>query len=109
MLELKAEEVRRGLSAKRAAEIVHLAGEPLDFGDYCQKSHDEWLFLRQNRLECELLRELEAALRRLAGGEYGICQGCREPISAKRLEALPWARFCVGCQEAAALAELPAE
>ncbi len=109
VLELKAEEVRRGLSAKRAAEIVHLAGEPLDFGDYCQKSHDEWLFLKQNRLECELLRELEAALRRLAKGEYGICQGCREPISAIRLEALPWARFCVGCQEAAALAESPAE
>lgn len=98
------EEVRSGLSARRAAEIVCLPDEPLDFGDYCQKSHDIWLFLSRNRLECELLRELEAALRRLAEGGYGVCQRCLEPISAKRLEALPWARFCVYCQEAAASA-----
>ncbi len=109
VLEIKAQEVRSGLSAKRAAEVVHLAGEPLDFGDCCQKSHDEWLFLRQNRLESELLRDLEDALRRLASGDYGVCQGCREPIAAKRLEALPWARFCVTCQEAAAPAGSAAE
>jgi DnaK suppressor protein len=105
VLESKAEEVRSGLSARRAAEVVHLAREPLDFGDCCQKSHDEWLFLRQNRLESDLLRELEDALSRLARGDYGICQGCRQPIPAKRLEALPWARFCLVCQEVAVLAE----
>lgn len=99
VLEIKVEEVRKGLSAKRAAEVVHLPGEPLDFGDRCQKSHDEWLFLRQNRLERELLRELEAALARLKRGEFGICEGCREPIPANRLEAVPWARFCCDCQE----------
>ena len=38
---------------------------------------------------------------------YGICLECDEPISAKRLEAVPWARYCVACQEriAARIAE----
>src|SRR5208283_4664031 len=46
----KIHEVRQGLSARRAAEFVQRPEEPLDFGDWCQKSHDEWLFVNQNRL-----------------------------------------------------------
>jgi DnaK suppressor protein len=100
VLEQKAEEVRAGLSAKLAAEVVRRQDEPQDFGDWCQKSHDEWLFVNQNRMESELLREVEAALHRLEEGEYGICQGCGEPILEERLEAVPWASNCVRCQEA---------
>jgi DnaK suppressor protein len=97
-LEAKASDVRRGLTAHRAAEIVRRPDEPLDFGDWCQKSHDEWLFLNQNRIEIELLREVEDALHRLDEGTYGKCQGCDEPISPKRLAAIPWAKYCVRCQ-----------
>jgi DnaK suppressor protein len=104
LLEQKAEEVRMRLSANRAAEIVHRPEEPLDFGDWCQKSHEEWLFVNRNRLEIELLRELEAALLRLTTSDFGICGECQEPISAKRLDAVPWARFCVPCQERATAA-----
>ncbi|MGO9095124.1 MAG: TraR/DksA family transcriptional regulator [Bryobacteraceae bacterium] len=99
MLEQKAEEVRAGLSATRA-EVVRRQDEPQDIGDWLQKSHDEWLFLNQNRIESELLREVEAALHRLAEGDYGICQGCGAPILEERLEAVPWASHCVRCQEA---------
>ncbi len=95
----KAQELRRGLSTERAAEIVHRPEEPLDFGDWCQKSHDEWLFLNQNRLQVALLRDIEDGLHRLEEGSYGVCQSCGEPISVKRLEALPWAKFCVPCQD----------
>ena len=49
--------------------------------------------------EHRLLGEVEAALERLEEGEFGICQGCGEPIPPRRLEALPWARFCVSCAE----------
>jgi DnaK suppressor protein len=97
-LEAKASDVRRGLTAHRAAEFVRRPDEPLDFGDWCQKSHDEWLFLNQNRLEIELLREVEDALHRLDEGTYGTCQACEEPISPKRLDAIPWAKYCVRCQ-----------
>lgn len=45
-------------------------------------------------------RELSAAINRIALGDYGLCEECEEPISDKRLAAAPWARLCLGCQEA---------
>jgi len=99
ILEAKAEEMRRGLSAERAAEFVHRPEEPLDFGDWCQKSHDQWFFVNQNRREVELLREIEAAIRRLDRGHYGKCLRCSDAIAPARLEALPWASHCLRCQQ----------
>ena len=99
ILEDKVEELRSGLSSRRAFDVVARPDETLDSGDWCQKSHDEWLFLNRNRIEMELLRDLEAALRRIERGEFGTCQVCEEPISSRRLDAVPWARFCVTCQE----------
>jgi DnaK suppressor protein len=55
--------------------------------------------LSLNRLDYLQLQMIEAALDRLSSNDYGICLGCEEPIPAKRLKALPWARYCVGCQE----------
>lgn len=47
----------------------------------------------------ERYRAIQSALRRIEEGEYGICMECDEPISPKRLEAIPWAVYCVKCQE----------
>jgi DnaK suppressor protein len=99
MLHEKETEVRGRLSAVHAAEVVQRPEEPLDFGDWCQKNHDEWLFLNQNRLEIALLRDVQRALRRVEAGTFGICPECNQAISPKRLEAVPWAKFCVACQE----------
>ncbi|MFN2582229.1 MAG: TraR/DksA C4-type zinc finger protein [Candidatus Dormibacteria bacterium] len=41
------------------------------------------------------LEEINAALQRLDAGTYGLCEGCGEPISEGRLEAMPAARYCV--------------
>ena len=95
----KATELRRRMSADKAAAIVSRLEDPSDSGDLSQQSHEEWLFLNRNSLEKSLLREVEEALLRVEEGTYGICQECEEPISAKRLQALPWAKFCVRCQE----------
>ena len=95
----KASELRRRMSAEQAAAIVSRLEDPSDSGDLSQQSHEEWLFLNRNNLEKTLLREVEEALRRVQDGTYGICQECEEPISPKRLQALPWAKFCVRCQE----------
>lgn len=46
-----------------------------------------------------LLQEIEAALGRIQEGEYGICESCGEDIPERRLQALPWARFCLKCAE----------
>ena len=50
--------------------------------------------------EFNQLRDARAALRRIEEGSFGICQGCDEDIHPKRLAAVPWATFCIRCQEA---------
>jgi DnaK suppressor protein len=99
MLESKAEEVRRSMSAQKAAQVVARLDVPSDEGDLSQQHHEEWIFLNRNTIDMKLLREISDALRRMDHGTYGICPECEEPISAKRLEAVPWARYCVTCQE----------
>jgi DnaK suppressor protein len=51
--------------------------------------------------EFNQLREARAALRRIQEGSFGTCQECDQDIHPKRLTALPWATFCIRCQEAA--------
>jgi len=102
LLETKAEEVRRSMSAQKAAQVVARLDVPSDEGDLSQQHHEEWIFLNRNTIDIKLLREIEDALRRLEHGTYGTCMECEEPISVKRLNAVPWARYCVTCQEAIA-------
>lgn len=46
-----------------------------------------------------MLRQIDFALERVAGGTYGECQSCGEEISANRLKAIPWAEYCLQCEE----------
>src|SRR5271154_5290611 len=98
-LKRKAEDLRRSMSAQKAAQVVARLDIPSDEGDLSQQSHEEWIFLNRNTIDMKLLREISGALHRIETGQYGTCMQCEEPISAKRLEALPWARYCVPCQE----------
>jgi DnaK suppressor protein len=50
--------------------------------------------------EFNQLRNARAALRRIQEGNFGTCQQCDEEIHLKRLAAVPWATFCIWCQEA---------
>ena len=50
--------------------------------------------------EFKQLRNARAALRRIEEGSFGICQECDQQIHPKRLAAVPWALFCIRCQEA---------
>jgi DnaK suppressor protein len=99
LLRKKAEEVRRSMSAQKVAQVVTRLDVPSDEGDLSQQSHEEWIFLNRNTLEMKLLREVEDALRRIEHGAYGVCHECEEEISSKRLDAVPWAKYCVTCQE----------
>jgi DnaK suppressor protein len=46
-----------------------------------------------------LLREVKAAMARLEDGSYGVCESCEEAITPRRLDAVPWVRHCVDCQD----------
>jgi len=99
ILEQKAQEIRHSMSAQKAAQIVSRLDVPSDEGDLSQQSHEEWIFLNRNTIDVNLLRQIAGALHRIETGHYGICMECEEPISPKRLQAVPWARYCVACQE----------
>jgi RNA polymerase-binding protein DksA len=45
-----------------------------------------------------VLAEIEAALKRIDDGTYGVCTNCGEPIAVERLEARPWATLCIDCK-----------
>jgi DnaK suppressor protein len=92
----KRREVTAGLGVKfdTVARMGRVAED-----DQAQVSHDEFVSLRLNSLDYAQLRLVEEALDRLASGDYGTCQRCEEPIAGKRLQVLPWARYCVRCQE----------
>jgi DnaK suppressor protein len=67
--------------------------------DQAQLSHDEFVSLRLNSLDYGHLRLIEEALDRVQSGDFGVCLSCEQPIPQKRLQALPWARYCVPCPE----------
>jgi DnaK suppressor protein len=69
----------------------HLADDASDV-----VSRDLNLALRSNSQD--LLAQVEAALRRLDEGTYGVCARCGNPINPERLEALPYATYCIKCQ-----------
>ena len=99
MLEGKSVELRAQMSGPKVNPALQIAADPYDTADFAEKSHEEWIFLQKNSFDTSLLREIEEALERLRDGSYGTCQDCGMPVSRKRLEAIPWARYCVSCQE----------
>jgi DnaK suppressor protein len=81
----------------RAEIVIADAGD--DFDRLQQQLSREVAVCTLER-QSQLAKEIQAALRRLDGGSYGLCLGCDKPIPQKRLAALPWAAHCVVCQEA---------
>src|SRR5579864_6415165 len=68
--------------------------------DEVQLAGERELAIRNLDRESQLLRQVRAALARINDGSYGTCLHCEEDISPKRLNAVPWAAYCIRCQEA---------
>ena len=69
--------------------------------DEVQNAAERELAIRNLDRESNLLRNVRGALARIADGSYGVCMHCDEDIKPKRLDAVPWTKFCIRCQEAA--------
>ena len=68
-----------------------------DIGDEAANIYNKQILLSLNESERMRLQEVDEALDRIGGGTYGICEECSEPISLKRLEVRPVAKYCVAC------------
>lgn len=89
--------LRQRLSLHRLGESVLAAGTAEE--DEAALLHEEYISEATQRREAARLREVEEALHRLQRGQFGRCEECGEEIPQKRLQAIPWARYCVSCQE----------
>lgn len=70
-----------------------------DIVDRANNSYHRELMFSLSDTERTQLLAVEAALERIDEGGYGTCANCGDPIPEQRLEAVPWARYCVDCQE----------
>jgi DnaK suppressor protein len=97
VLERKESELVQILRKRDAIAIEKSA----DQMDEIQLATERDLAIRNVDRESGLLRDVQDALRRIHGGEFGTCMDCESEISPKRLVAVPWAARCIQCQEAA--------
>ena len=70
-----------------------------DEGDRANNALARELDFNQKSRDRALLTSVEAALTRIHEGTFGQCLNCEQEINAKRLEAIPWVRYCITCQE----------
>jgi len=80
---------RDGIAVERSADQL----------DEIQAASQRALVVCNLDREFKQLRKARAALRRIQEGSFGICQECDQDVHPKRLAALPWATFCIRCQE----------
>jgi DnaK suppressor protein len=99
MTALKAKEADASrILQSRDAIIIEKSADELD---EIEGAVAREIAIRNLDRESGLLREIRSALRRIDAGTLGMCLHCEEEISRRRLEAVPWARLCLQCQEAA--------
>jgi len=104
--ENRGESIRAALIEKRSeilsclgVDTTHVAAaDRVSEEDRPQVFHDEFVALLLNGLEYERLRMIDEALDRLNAGDFGSCLACGRAISPLRLQAIPWVRYCVICQ-----------
>ena len=69
-----------------------------DLGDQANTAYTREFFFDLGNGNRELLRDVVGALAKIEDGSFGACERCSEPIAEKRLDALPFARYCIDCQ-----------
>ncbi len=70
-----------------------------DPADMAANAYTKELLISMSANDRMLLQLIDEALGRVEKGEYGECVNCGEPVQEKRLDAVPWARYCLKCQD----------
>lgn len=98
-LEDRQRELRRNVSRTaqdgREADVESAQ----DIADRAAQSYTKEFLFHQSNNERQLLQMVEGALDRIREGNFGECISCGAEINSKRLEAVPWTRHCIECQE----------
>ncbi len=99
-IKLKLGEMRGNLSknVEDKKNLDMLEPEVGDSIDQATQSLDKEILFELSDNERKTLDNIDAALRKMDNGIYGICEHCKISIGKKRLKALPSARYCLPCQ-----------
>jgi len=76
----------------------NLSGEVGDEADAASQTFERELLFELKGGERVILDDIEAALRKIEKGNFGLCESCHKNIALQRLKAMPWARHCIVCQ-----------
>jgi DnaK suppressor protein len=98
-LETRQQELRRMVT--RTQQDGRNADEDTaqDIADKAASSYNKEFLFHQSNADRQVLMMVESALVRLGEGNFGECIACGKEINAKRLDAVPWTRHCIECQE----------
>jgi DnaK suppressor protein len=104
---LKTEKIKDKLILERELLIAKLNGNDLsvdssetpDPVDLAVRNYSKNVMLAVSENDSRQVILINEALTRISDNEYGTCQNCEKDINPKRLDAVPWARYCLNCQE----------
>lgn len=107
----KLEKFKQRLLAKRKELMSEVRGSNVgsletstdgiqDIADQASSAYTKEFLLSIGDAERRLLRQVDEALDKIRRETYGLCESCGGTISERRLEALPFAKLCISCQEA---------
>lgn len=88
--------------------VEHMKTDVSNLPDLTDRASQEEAFsleLRTRDRERKLINKINAAMERLANGDYGYCESCGAEIGIRRLEARPTATQCIDCKTLAELKE----
>lgn len=99
LLEQKKNSLSSDLAKTRNAEEETTEEATQDIADKAVSSYTREFLYSLSDVDRNTLVKIDEALARIEEGTYGLCRNCSQPMSEKRLTAVPWARLCVDCQE----------
>jgi RNA polymerase-binding transcription factor len=73
--------------------------QTVDLADKAANSYTKEFLFGQTNTDRKILNMIDDALKRIKNDEYGVCANCQEEMQQKRLDAVPWAKNCISCQE----------
>jgi len=92
----KREDLLKVILKKKCSDLPYTEiGDEIDVAS--QSAEKEMLF-EVNDYEKSMLENIEHALKKIEELNFGICELCKKRIPSNRLKAMPWARYCVSCQ-----------
>lgn len=98
LLRAKEQELIRAIATVECAGREMSGPDPQDPLDKASGSFVKEFLFRESDYDREILSLVQDALMRAENGEFGACAACGKPMDQKRLEAVPWARHCMRCQ-----------